>query len=109
MLLPSWPTGSRSSLYPRSNPSPWNSSIRHHGAVHSRALGRAWLLEPSDRPELVMTLPRSVSEVIAERVVFEVECIDRMYLNVCSFRRLTGGCREQTKKYVAAGLPAGQH
>ena len=29
-----------------------------------------------------MTLPRSVSEVIAEHVTFEVECIDRMYLNV---------------------------
>jgi hypothetical protein len=29
-----------------------------------------------------MTLPRTVSEVIAEHVVFEVECIDRMYLNV---------------------------
>jgi len=29
-----------------------------------------------------MTSPRSVSEVIAEHVTFEVECIDRMYLNV---------------------------
>ncbi len=29
-----------------------------------------------------MTLPRGVSEVIAEHVTFEVECIDRMYLNV---------------------------
>lgn len=29
-----------------------------------------------------MTLPRSVSEVLADHVVFEVECIDRMYLNV---------------------------
>ncbi len=34
------------------------------------------------RPELVMTLPRSVAEVLSEHVVFEVECIDRMYLNV---------------------------
>jgi hypothetical protein len=30
----------------------------------------------------MMTLPRSVSDVVAEHVVFEVECIDRMYLNV---------------------------
>src|SRR5215218_4786070 len=29
-----------------------------------------------------MTLPRSVADVLAEHVVFEVECIDRMYLNV---------------------------
>ncbi len=34
-----------------------------------------------------MTLPRSVSEVIAEHVTFEVECIDRMYLTC------TSGCR----------------
>jgi hypothetical protein len=31
-----------------------------------------------------MTLPRTVAEVLAEHVVFEVECIDRMYLNVSS-------------------------
>src|SRR3954466_3996392 len=29
-----------------------------------------------------MTLPRTVAEVVAEHVVFEVECIDRMYCNV---------------------------
>jgi len=29
-----------------------------------------------------MTLPRTVSDVVAEHTVFEVECIDRMYLNV---------------------------
>jgi len=29
-----------------------------------------------------MTLPRSVADVLAEHVVFEVECIDRMYCNV---------------------------
>jgi hypothetical protein len=29
-----------------------------------------------------MTLPRTVSAVLAEHVEFEVECIDRMYLNV---------------------------
>jgi hypothetical protein len=29
-----------------------------------------------------MTLPRTVSDVVAEHVVFDVECIDRMYLNV---------------------------
>ena len=29
-----------------------------------------------------MTLARSVAEVLAEHVTLEVECIDRMYLNV---------------------------
>src|ERR1700758_3986035 len=29
-----------------------------------------------------MTVARSVSHVLAEHVVFEVDCIDRMYLNV---------------------------
>lgn len=28
-----------------------------------------------------MTLPVTVSDVVAEHVTFEVECIDRMYLN----------------------------
>jgi hypothetical protein len=29
-----------------------------------------------------MTLPRTVADVLSEHVVFEVECIDRLYLNV---------------------------
>jgi DNA-binding transcriptional ArsR family regulator len=29
-----------------------------------------------------MTLPRTVADVLADHVVFEVECIDRLYLNV---------------------------
>ena len=29
-----------------------------------------------------MTTPRTVAEVLSEHVVFEIECIDRMYLNV---------------------------
>jgi hypothetical protein len=29
-----------------------------------------------------MTLPRTVAEVLSDHVLFEVECIDRMYLNV---------------------------
>jgi hypothetical protein len=28
-----------------------------------------------------MTLPPTVGEVLADHVTFEVECIDRMYLN----------------------------
>ena len=33
-------------------------------------------------PEPVMTVARSVADVLSEHVRFEVECIDRMYLNV---------------------------
>ena len=29
-----------------------------------------------------MTLPRTVSDVVAEQTVFEIKCIERMYLNV---------------------------
>jgi len=29
-----------------------------------------------------MTLPRTVADVLTDHVVFEIECIDRMYLNV---------------------------
>src|SRR5664280_3808385 len=32
----------------------------------------------------MMTLPRTVADVLSDHVTFEVECIDRMYLNVLS-------------------------
>jgi hypothetical protein len=34
------------------------------------------------RPEPDMTLPRSAADVLSHHVTFEIECIDRMYLNV---------------------------
>src|SRR5258706_3464488 len=34
------------------------------------------------RPEPVMTLPRSVADVLDRHVMFEIESIDRIYLNV---------------------------
>ena len=37
-----------------------------------------------------MTLPRSVAEVLSEHVLFEVECIDRMYLNVPQLQYAAG-------------------
>jgi DNA-binding transcriptional ArsR family regulator len=37
---------------------------------------------PPVRPEPVMTVARSVADVLNDHVVFEVDCIDRMYLNV---------------------------
>jgi len=39
-------------------------------------------LEGRGRPEPAMTIARSVAEVLAEHVTFELECIDRMYLNL---------------------------
>ena len=38
-----------------------------------------------------MTLPRTVAEVLADHVVFEIESIDRMYLNVYQPRLQYGG------------------
>jgi hypothetical protein len=33
-------------------------------------------------PEPVMTLPRTTADVLSGHVLFEVESVDRMYLNV---------------------------
>jgi hypothetical protein len=44
-------------------------------AVGGPVLGRL-------RPEPVMTVPRTAAEVLAEHVTLEVECIDRIFLNV---------------------------
>src|ERR1700730_661000 len=38
------------------------------------------------RPEPAMTLPRSAADVLAQHVTLEIECIDRMYLNVYQSR-----------------------
>jgi hypothetical protein len=38
-----------------------------------------------------VTLPRTVADVLSKHVVFEVECIDRMYLNVWMPRLSYGG------------------
>jgi hypothetical protein len=39
----------------------------------------------------MMTLPRSVADVLSDHVTFEVECIDRVYLNVWVPRLAYGG------------------
>src|SRR6266699_867039 len=46
------------------------------------ACGGGLALAACARPEPAMTLPRSAADVLSEHVAFEVECIDRMYLNV---------------------------
>src|SRR5215218_3102173 len=43
------------------------------------------------RPEPTMTVARSVADVLDDHVVFEVESIDRMYLNVWQPRLAYGG------------------
>src|SRR3954464_8636231 len=43
------------------------------------------------RPEPAMTVARSVADVLDDHVVFEVESIDRMYLNVWQPRVASGG------------------
>ncbi|MDN5858524.1 MAG: hypothetical protein L0H84_07860, partial [Pseudonocardia sp.] len=43
------------------------------------------------RPEPAMTVARSVADVLTDHVVFEVESIDRMYLNVWQPRLAYGG------------------
>src|SRR3954447_5849357 len=55
---------------------------RRAGPVYETALSGWWACWPPVRPELVMTVARSVADVLTDHVVFEVECIDRMYLNV---------------------------
>jgi hypothetical protein len=42
-------------------------------------------------PELIMTLPRTMADVLSSHVIFEVESIDRMYLNVYQPRLQYGG------------------
>jgi hypothetical protein len=43
------------------------------------------------RPEPTMTVARSVADILDDHVVFEVESIDRMYLNVWQPRLAYGG------------------
>src|SRR6266705_31727 len=45
---------------------------------------RGWHLIPKDRsqPEPMMSIARSVAEILREHVTLELEGIDRMYLNV---------------------------
>ena len=38
-----------------------------------------------------MTLPRTVADVLSDHVRFEVECIDRVYLNLWQPRLAYGG------------------
>src|SRR5674476_759108 len=59
-----------------------------------------------------MTLPRTVSDVLAEHTVFEIECIDRMYLNVYVPQlqyaaRIVGYVHRQLGLPIASTAPLG--
>jgi hypothetical protein len=45
-------------------------------------VGGGWLSDSLTRPEHAVTQPRTVADVLADHVVSEVECIDRVYCNV---------------------------
>src|SRR5690349_9782022 len=60
-----------------------------------------------------MTVARSVADVLAEHTVFEVECIDRMYLNVYQPRLqyaagLVGYVHRQLGLPIASSAPLGK-
>lgn len=46
--------------------------------VYDCAVGSEWPCGRLPVPEPVMSLPRSVADVLAEHVTFQLECIDRM-------------------------------
>jgi hypothetical protein len=59
-----------------------------------------------------MTLPRTAADVLSEHVLFEIECIDRMYLNVYVPqgqypKGLIGFLRSQLNSPVTSTLPLG--
>src|SRR6266496_2115050 len=50
--------------------------------VIDRSMAVGGLLGPLPDRSLVMTLPRSVADVLSDHVLFEVESIDRLYCNL---------------------------
>lgn len=60
-----------------------------------------------------MNLPRTVADVIAEHTVFEMECVDRMYLNVYVPQLqyaagIVGYVRQQLGLPIASTAPLGK-
>ena len=54
------------------------------------------------KPEPIMTVARSVGDVLSEHMLFEVESIDRMYLNVWVPRLAYGGGSRGSSSAIAA-------
>jgi len=69
--------------------------------------GLVGLLAPV-RPEPMLTVARTVADVLAEHVIFEMKCIDRMYLNVyvpqLAVPGGVGGVRYDLRRLRAHGL-----
>jgi hypothetical protein len=65
---------------------PASASTRSNGlgTEPSQSLGRSVAIRPRSTPTIgpTMTLPRSVADVIAHHVTWELESIDRMYCNL---------------------------
>ena len=82
-------------------------------AVMDRSLAVVGCDEPPTRPEPVRTLPRTVADVLNDHVVFEVECIDRMYCNLYVPQLqyaggLLGYIRRQLGLPIASTAPLGK-
>ncbi|MET0996816.1 MAG: hypothetical protein ABWY20_23350 [Mycobacterium sp.] len=61
-----------------------------------------------------MTVARSVADVLAEHVLFEIDCIDRMYCNVYVpqlqyTRGLVGYVHRQLRLPIASTAPLAPH
>src|SRR5260221_602063 len=78
--------------YPAACPCTWCWSVADSGRGSMTMTDAGLVSEPPEavgglggrcpRPEPVMTLPRSVADVLDRHVTFEIESIDRIYLNV---------------------------
>jgi hypothetical protein len=68
------------------------------------AVGWPWWAVP--RPEPVVTLPRSVADVLSRHVTFEIESIDRMYCNVYPPKlQYTGGAAAFSSAIAGSPTP----
>jgi hypothetical protein len=81
------PTANGASPQPDERCGGWAPVAGHSGERAPRALTARWRLGWPWRAEdtatgAVMTLPRTVADVLSGHVVLEVQCIDRLYLNV---------------------------
>src|SRR5579863_7658170 len=63
----------------------------HYVPVHVPLVRLGGPCGPCRGPEPVMTLPRTMADVLSDHVLFEVESIDRMYLNVYQPKLQYGG------------------
>jgi hypothetical protein len=58
-----------------------------------------------DDRSLVMTLPRTVADVLADHVTLEIECVDRLFCNVYVLDRGRGAA-DRPRRSPGGGLVA---